>query len=256
MDWSAKQYTKFERERTRPALDLLNAVETRATKRAVDLGCGPGNSTELLAARYPDAEIVGVDTSADMLEAARQRLPTARFEQGDIAVWDGGGSWDVIFANAAFQWVPSHETLLPRLLGKLAPGGSLAVQMPDNLNEPSHVLMRDVASKPEFRSKLAKAAEARTTLNGAAWYYEVLRPSARSIDLWRTTYFHVLDGGIDAIVEWLKGTGLMPFLKPLDEEERAAFLAAYRSALADAYAVNADGSVILPFPRFFFVATR
>src|SRR5277367_4472841 len=173
MSWSARQYTSFEKERTRPVRDLLSAVETTDVKRAIDLGCGPGNSTELLVDRFPTAEVSGLDSSADMIEAARKRLPGLRFDLGGIATWDAAGPFDVILANAVLQWLPDHEALMPRLIGKLADGGALAVQMPDNLEEPAHRLMRQVAAAGPWASRLADAAGARTPRQGAAWYYSL-----------------------------------------------------------------------------------
>jgi trans-aconitate 2-methyltransferase len=256
MSWSAQQYSSFEKERTRPVRDLLSAVETTGVKRAVDLGCGPGNSTEVLVDRFPAAEVSGLDSSADMIEAARKRLPGLRFDLGGIATWDAEGPFDVILANAVLQWLPDHEALLPRLIGKLADGGALAVQIPDNLEEPAHRLMRQVGAAGPWATKLADAAGARTPRRGAAWYCSLLRSHAGRVDVWMTTYHHVLTGGTDAVVEWFKGSGLRPFLAPLDPAEIASFLAEYRAALVDAYPALADGSVLLPFPRLFIVATR
>lgn len=256
MSWSARQYTSFEAERTRPVRDLLGAVLTDPVRRAVDLGCGPGNSTAVLAARFPAAEITGLDSSSDMIAAARERLPEVRFDLADVATWDAPGLYDVILANAVFQWVPGHEALMPRLMEKLAPGGSLAVQMPDNLEEPAHRLMRQVAAAGPWASKLSDAAGARIARLGAEWYYKLLRPHAARVDVWRTTYHHVLAGGSDAVVEWFKGSGLRPFLAPLDQEESAGFLSEYRRLMAHAYPALNDGTVLLPFPRLFFVATR
>ena len=256
MAWSARQYLKFEDERTRPARDLLRAVPAGEVGCAADLGCGPGNSAELLAERYPAASIVGVDSAADMIRAAKERLPGVRFELVAIEEWSEPGPWDLIFANAALQWVGGHERLLPKLARMLAPGGSLAIQMPDNLGEPSHAAMSTVAAATPFAGKLGHAGGARTAIAPADWYYALLKPLCARVDIWRTTYYHPLAGGVDAIVEWLRGTGLTPFLKPLTGEEQAAFLAAYKQELAKAYTPLADGTVILPFPRLFIVATR
>jgi trans-aconitate 2-methyltransferase len=256
MTWSPRQYSTFEAERTRPVRDLLNAVPTHSVRRAVDLGCGPGNSTEVLAERFPGAEITGLDSSTDMIEAARARLPHLRFDLADIAAWDDPGPFDVILANAVLQWVPDHATLLPRLVGKLAQGGSLAVQVPDNLEEPAHRLMRQVAATGPWADKLARAADARAPRFGAEWYYSLIRTCADRVDVWATTYHHVLAGGADGVIEWFKGSGLRPFLAPLNAEETAGFLAEYRACLAAAYPPLPDGSVLLPFPRLFMVATR
>jgi trans-aconitate 2-methyltransferase len=257
MSWSASQYTKFEDERTRPVRDLLAQVRNRNVAHAVDIGCGPGNSTELLRARFPEAVVTGMDSSADMIEAARKRLPGVRFEIDDIAGWRSPGPYDVILANAALQWVPDHAALLPALLAKLAPGGSLAVQVPDNLEEPAHRAMRALAADGAWAGKLAGASAARAERQGADWYYRTLRDGgAAAVDVWRTTYHHPLAGGAGAVVEWFKGTGLRPFLDPLDPAERVAYLARYEAAVAEAYPALPDGTVLLPFPRLFFVATR
>jgi trans-aconitate 2-methyltransferase len=254
--WSAIQYLKFEDERTRPARDLLQGVPAATVKCAADLGCGPGNSTELIAARYPDARVIGVDNAPDMIKAAKARLPGTGFELCGIEEWSEPGPWDLIYANAALQWVGGHETLLPKLAQRLTPGGSLAIQMPDNLDEPSHSSMCTAAQNVPFAGLLKDAAKARTELGTADWYYALLKPFSARVDIWRTTYFHPLAGGLDAIVEWVKGTGLQPFLRPLSEAEQQTYIAAYKVELANAYTPLADGTVILPFPRLFIVATR
>src|ERR1700722_15344363 len=135
MSWSAAQYVSFEAERTRPVRDLLNAVPNKDVRRAIDLGCGPGNSTELLAANFPGAMVSGLDSSPDMIETARKRLPKIQFDLAPLETWNAAEPFDVIVANAVLQWLPDHATLLPRLLGNLGPGGTLAVQVPDNLDE-------------------------------------------------------------------------------------------------------------------------
>lgn len=256
MSWSARQYTQFEDERTRPVRDLLARVLEREVTAVADLGCGPGNSTELLRARFPGAAVLGLDSSADMLAAARQRLPGVEFVLGDIAAWQGSQRYDVLLANASLQWVPDHRALLPALLERLAPGGQLAVQMPDNLDEPAHQLMRKVASTGPWAAKLRAAGEARAPPRGAAWYYGALRELGARVDVWITIYHHPLPGGASAVVEWFKGSGLRPFLDPLDEGERAEFLGRYEAGIEEAYPAQEDGTVLLPFPRLFFVATR
>jgi trans-aconitate 2-methyltransferase len=255
MSWSAKQYTAFESERTRPVRDLLAAVPTTEVRRAVDIGCGPGNSTEVLIARWPGAQVTALDSSPDMLEAARERLPQIRIEQMDIERWDDEGPYDVILANAVLQWLPDHARLFPRLIQKLAPGGSLAVQMPDNIDESAHRLMREVASYGPWAKKLADKVSRRAPRQSPEWYYAALRRSCSALDVWRTTYHHALPGAA-AVVEWFKGSGLRPFLSALDEDEKTQYLARYEAAIAQAYPALDDGLVLLPFPRLFVVATR
>lgn len=253
-DWNARAYRRFESERSRPAVDLLAHVPSGRRKRVVDLGCGPGNSTQALAERYPEADIAGLDTSPDMLAAARARLPKVTFIQGDLQDWRDGPA-DLIMANAVLHWVPDHVAVMTRLTRQLGPLGCLAVQMPDNEDEPTHVLMREIAAEPPFREKLAQSARVRETIGSFADYDQALSPVCADIDIWRTVYVHRL-GGPDAIVAWLESAGLRPFLAPLTTEERADFLTRYRAAIASAYPPRAQGGVLLPFPRLFIVATR
>lgn len=252
-DWSPEVYRRFEDERTRPARDLLAQVPIDAPRRVVDMGCGPGNSTELLVERFPAATVLGLDTSPAMLTEARQRVPRASFAAADASTWLPEPGTDVLFANAIYQWVPDHLAVLTRQLAALEPGGVLAVQMPDNLVEPTHVLMRESAASGPWADRLRDAA--RDPLPPVSVYYDALRPWARRLDLWHTVYNHVLaDAG--AVVEWVRGTGLRPFLEPLTPEEQGAFLDDYRRRIAAAYPAARDGKVLLRFPRLFFVAVR
>jgi trans-aconitate 2-methyltransferase len=252
-DWSPSVYLKFEDERTRAARDLLVGAALETAARIVDVGCGPGNSTELLAARYPGADILGIDNSPAMLEAARARLPAHRFEAADANTWVPAADVDLVFANATYQWVPDHFEQLPKVLAALRPGAVLAVQMPDNLAEPTHRLMIEVAASGPWAGQLAGAA--RSPLPPANAYYQVLKPAAASVDVWRTTYHHVLADAA-AIVELVSATGLRPFLDPLGPAERAAFRAEYTARIAEAYPPMTDGRVLLAFPRLFLVARR
>jgi len=253
-DWNPGAYRRFEAERTRPAADLLARVPPGPRRRIFDLGCGPGNSTELLVERYPEAEIAGLDSSPDMIATARKRLPTANFIHDDIVNWRGDAA-DLIFANAVMQWVPGHIAVMAALARRLAPGGCLAVQMPDNINEPSHALMREVAARPQFRAKLGHAAAAREAIGDFADYDAALAPICEAVDLWRTTYVHPLASHA-AIVAWVESTGLRPFLAPLEADERAEFLALYQAEIARAYPLRPHSGVLLPFPRLFIVASR
>jgi trans-aconitate 2-methyltransferase len=253
-DWDTGLYLKFEAERTQPARDLLARVPIEA-RRIVDLGCGPGTSTQLLAARYPGAEIVGVDNSAEMLAAARARLSGVVFERQDIGAWRPSVRPDLIFANAALQWLPNHHELIPRLMSFLAEGGCLAIQMPDNRQEPSHALMRMVAADGPWADRLVPIAKTRGLIGIYSDYYHWLEPLSRRVEIWQTTYVHPLPG-VGAVVDWFRGSGLRPFLNPLDECEREQFIARYMKELAEAYRLEADGSLLFLYPRLFAVAVK
>lgn len=233
--------------------DLVAAIPAQRVGQAIDLGCGPGNSTQVLAARFPDARITGLDSSDDMLAAARERLPGVVFERGDIATWRPDTTFDVILANASLQWLPDHAMLLPRLLGNVASGGSLAIQIPDNEHEPAHALLRKVAADGPWAGSLSGVR--RLTRHPPAFYYALLAPHCREVDVWRTVYHHPL-ASHGAVVEWFKGSGMRPYLDALDAAERAQFVARYRSEIEAGYPALPDGTVLLPFPRLFIVATK
>ncbi|MGK3144269.1 trans-aconitate 2-methyltransferase [Pantoea sp. C2G6] len=254
-EWNPELYLKFEAERTRPADELLARISVESVEQVTDLGCGPGNSTQLLAAAWPQAQITGLDSSAAMLRQARERLPHCRFVQADIREWRAETPQQLVYANASLQWLDNHAALFPQLVEQLAPGGVLAVQMPDNLHEPSHQLMREVAAMPRWRSSIAAEAAERKSLLSATDYYDLLTRAGCDADIWRTTYYHVL-ADAQAIISWLRSTGLRPFLATLDETRQAAFLAEYHQRLLSAYPARADGQVLLAFPRLFMVAVK
>ncbi|MGA7711624.1 MAG: trans-aconitate 2-methyltransferase [Rhizomicrobium sp.] len=254
MAWDPNIYLSFEAERTRPALELLARVPNSSPANVVDLGCGPGNSTALLAARWPHALVEGIDSSPDMLDEAAKSAVRAKWSQADIADWTPQQKGDVIFANAAFQWVADHRTLLPRLMSFLDQNGTLAFQVPCNFDEPCHTLIQAVAREGSWAPKL----------NGVRdWghvcapedYFSMLEPHATRIDIWETRYLQVLEGE-DAVFRWMSGTGLRPFAAALDGAERDTFLAEYKLRLADAYPMRASGKTLYPFRRLFCVAIR
>jgi trans-aconitate 2-methyltransferase len=249
-DWQPELYARFEAERTRPAADLLARVPLASAGYVVDLGCGGGNSTELLTERFPSAAVLGVDLSPAMLEAARSRLPDCVFEWADIAQWTPDAPPELIFANAALQWVPDHATLLPRLASLLAPGGALAVQMPDNLDAASHQAMREAWRDAGLQAALPQ----RAPLLSPERYYNLLAPSAR-VEIWRTTYFHPMRS-VGAVIEWLRATGLRPFLAILDNAEQDCFLSLYEARLASLLPPLPDGGRLLAYPRLFLIAHR
>ena len=256
-DWNPALYTRFEDERTRPAAELLARVPLDAPRLAYDLGCGPGNSTALIAARFPEAEVIGLDTSPSMLESARTRLPSLAFALADAATWTPKRAPDLIYANAVLQWLPDHPVLLPRLFGLLAPDGVLAVQMPDNLAEPSHRLMRETAASGPWAAAIGDPAVAGRLgrMLDPAGYYPLLAPLAADVDVWRTAYHHPMADAA-AIVAWVRATGLRPFLDPLDPKQTEGFLAAYETTIDAGYPPRSDRRRLLAFPRVFIVARK
>ena len=254
-DWNAAQYLRFVTERTRPAADLLARVPLQTAAEIVELGCGPGNATALIDARYPKSNIVGVDSAPDMLAQARHMLPRVQFVQADLRDYVPHVGLDLIFATSVLHWLPDHAALFPRLAHLLRPGGCLAVQMPDNLDQPSHRLMREVAADGPWSAQIGAAARARTHIAPPGAYYDWLRAADCTVDIWATTYEHPLKDAA-AIVIWLRATGLRPYLAPLPPALRAGFLAAYKAALERAYPKRADGRVLLSVPRLFIVARR
>ncbi|CAN7299347.1 trans-aconitate 2-methyltransferase [Variovorax paradoxus] len=256
LDWNPALYRRYEDERTRPAQELLARVPLPEAARVVDLGCGPGNSTELLANRFPAAKVVGTDNSEAMLASARERLPQARFELSDIATWaPQDEAPNLIYANAALQWVPDHERLIPRLFAALAPGGVLAIQMPDNREEPTHRLMRAVAAEAPWAEPIGNADRLRTLLLPLGGYYDLLAPAAARVDVWHTIYQHPMADAA-AIVEWVRGTGLKPFVDRLPADLQASYLAEYERRVELAYPARTDGKRLLAFPRMFIVAQK
>jgi trans-aconitate 2-methyltransferase len=256
LDWNPALYRRYEDERTRPAQELLARVPLPEAAHVVDLGCGPGNSTELLANRFPTAKVVGIDNSEAMLASARERLPQARFELSDIATWaPQDQAPDLIYANAALQWVPDHEQLIPRLFAALAPGGVLAIQMPDNREEPTHRLMRAVAAEAPWAEPIGDADRLRTLLLPLGGYYDLLAPAAARVDVWHTIYQHPMADAA-AIVEWVRGTGLKPFVDRLPADLQASYLAEYERRVDLAYPARTDGKRLLAFPRMFIVAQK
>jgi trans-aconitate 2-methyltransferase len=253
MTWNPETYLTFAGERTRPAADLLARVQAQDPGSIIDLGCGPGNSTGLLAARWPKAQLEGLDSSPAMLAQARASGVTATWIEADLASWTAARPYEVIFSNATLQWLPRQERLLPRLMGFLKEGGTFAFQVPVNYNAPSHLLMREAADDPRWREKLSKVREIERGRGEA--YYDILKPHAASLDIWQTEYLQVLNGE-DAVYRWVSGTGLRPFVQALEGEEREAFIALYKAKLNSAYPRRADGTTLFPFQRLFVVATK
>lgn len=253
--WNADQYLKFSDHRLRPALDLLARVPLVAPRTAVDLGCGAGNVTARIRDRWPSVDLTGLDSSAEMLAQARKDFPAIRWIAGDIAAWTPPKPVDLLFSNAAIHWLPDHAHLLAGLMGQVAEGGALAVQIPASFGLAAHRLMDETARSGPWAERLAPRVRPWPVAEPSD-YYAWLAPHARHVDVWETTYVQAL-AGEDPIVEWMKGTALRPFLQACaDDAERAAFLAAYRARAAEAHPKRPDGVTLMPFRRIFMVALR
>ena len=251
MSWDPERYGRFSDERLRPALDLLARVELENPVQIVDLGSGSGAALLALAARWPEAKLTAVDNSAEMLAKAREVMPKADFIEADAGSWRPAEPVDLIYSNAVLHWLDDHDRLVPDLLDHLKPGGVLAVQVPDNWRDPCHTIMEELADLPEFR-EFAKPAVRRDPVLPAEAYYRLLA-GARRVELWKTTYFHVLEGD-HPIYDWLSATSLGRILDTLDEARWADFVARYKAAAAEAYPKQPDGKTLYPLNRLFFVA--
>jgi trans-aconitate 2-methyltransferase len=253
--WDPGQYQRFADERSRPFADLTARIGARAPGTVVDLGCGPGHLTADLARRWPDAVVHGLDSSAAMIEDARQlaKPPQLTFELADLREWRPAAPVDVIVSNAVLQWVPDHLDLLPRWVDFLAPGGWLAFQLPGNFDQPPHVAISEMAASPRWRPLLGDREFTRQA-GDLTGYLDVLAGAGGRVDAWETTYLHVL-AGENPVVEWVKGTALRPVLSALDDEQAAEFLAGYSERMRRAYPPRSFGTV-LPFRRVFVVAQR
>ncbi len=254
--WDPDQYAQFALERARPCRDLIAAITVASPQRIADLGCGPGNSAAMLAERWPAAEIVGIDSSAEMLESARKSNSSAKFEQAEIAEWvSQTGEWNIIFSNAALQWVGNHAVLFPQLMQRVSGQGALAVQMPGDTQAPAHAIARKMAASSRWQSALATDVRG-WHVHPVDFYYDTLSPHVSRLDIWTTDYFHALPS-VASITEWYRGSGLRPYLDALRTlSARHEFLAEYTERLRDAYPVRPDGRVLLPFKRLFIVAYR
>jgi trans-aconitate 2-methyltransferase len=252
MTWNPERYLAFGDERTRPAVDLLARVPLAGLARVADLGCGPGNSTRLLCERWPEADVLGIDSSAAMLAKAEHSGIRARWLESDVAAWTPDAPFDLLFSNAALHWLPDHAGLLPQLLGHLRPGGVLAIQMPRNFTAPSHMLLREVASAGRWAEHIAGRLDDEPVA-APEWYHDLLAPLAAALDIWQTEYLHVLDGE-DPVLGWVRGTALRPVIAALTSEEQACFEAEYARRLRTAYPRRPDGRTLFPFRRLFIMA--
>jgi trans-aconitate 2-methyltransferase len=253
MAWDPAQYLKFAGPRLRPALDLLQRIDLESPATIYDLGAGAGNVTRLIAARWPEARIVGVDGSAEMLAKAAAENPAIEWRQADLGAWRPDRAADLIYSNAALHWLDDHDRLFPALFASLAPGGVLAVQIPRNFGAPSHTSITETARNGPWRAKLEPLLRP-SPVAEPEFYYDLLAPLAASLDLWETEYLQVLEGE-NPVKEWTKGTWLTPLLAALGEPERSNFEAAYGARVAAAYPPRSDGKTLVPFRRMFLIAT-
>lgn len=253
-DWNPSLYLKYGEARTRPAAELAAAISLTAPARVLDVGCGPGNSTAVLAARFPGAAVTGVDSSPAMVAAAKVAYPQYEFKACDISsqLETLGCGWDVIFSNACLQWVPDHKALVPALYGLLAPGGVLAVQVPQQQAQPVHTLLRQLAASPRWCGKLAARP---LHLLTPAGYWALLARLTPAFRLWETVYYQTMESQ-EALLEWYRGTGLRPYLAQLAPEDQPAFEADVLAGIRRLYPADENGRVLFPFPRLFFLAEK
>jgi trans-aconitate 2-methyltransferase len=252
MSWNPDQYLKFAAPRLQPAIDLLARVPSSNPHTIYDLGCGAGNVTQLLAARWPQAAITGVDDSAEMLAKARAAAPAVQWVLQSLANWRAPAPADLIYSNAALHWLPDHQRLFPALVDQLAPGGVLAVQMPRNFGAPSHTLIAETIRSGPWRDRLEPLL-APSPVAEPSFYYQVLNGRVARLDIWETEYLQVLSGP-DPVKEWTKGTWLKQFLDALPQAQRGAFEDDYAARLREAYPPLPDGTTLFPFRRLFLLA--
>lgn len=252
MPWDPAQYLKFAGHRLRPAIDLLGRIDAEKPAEVVDLGAGAGNVTRLIKSRWPDAHVRGVDDSQEMLAKAAAAAPEIDWERGDLATWRPRQPADVIYSNAALHWIAGHDRLFADLVAALAPGGTLAVQMPRNFSAPSHTAIAEAARSGPWRARLEPLLRPAPVAE-PAFYFDLLAPRVAELDIWETEYQQVLEGE-NPVKEWTKGTWLRPLLDALAEPERSGFEAAYGALTARAYPPRPDGRTLFPFRRLFIVA--
>jgi trans-aconitate 2-methyltransferase len=257
MKWDPAKYVQFGDYRDRPFFDLTGRVHADRPVQVVDLGCGPGNLTATLAERWPGADVVGLDSSAEMLSkaaAVAARTASLRFELADIADWEPSAEAEVVVSNAALQWVPGHQDLMRKWLAALRPGSWFGMQVPGNFNAPSHTLMREQAGSSRWEPKLRGVLRGGESVGEPAEYLRILLDAGFTADAWETIYQQVLPGP-DPVLEWVRGTALRPVLAVLSPDEGTEFEAEYAAALREAYPPTPHGTVF-PFRRIFAVGRK
>jgi trans-aconitate 2-methyltransferase len=254
MVWNPQQYLKFSGHRLRPAVDLLMRIPDFAVRSVADLGAGAGNVTRLIKERWPDAAVVGVEGSAEMVAAGKKAAAEVEWLHQDLGSWRPQQQYDLIYSNAALHWLPDHGRLFPSLMEKVKPGGILAVQMPRNFAAPSHLLIGETALNGPWRAKVEHLVTP-PPVEAPGFYHDLLAPQSDNIDIWETEYLQVLEGD-NPVKEWTKGTWLTRYLDVLQGADKAAFEAAYGERVAKAYPPNPAGQTLFPFRRLFMVAQR
>ena len=256
--WDPKQYLRFRDQRGRPCLDLIRQIEIDSPDSIMDLGCGPGNSTAALRTHWPQAMVTGLDGSREMLAEAQRDHPQWRWIERDIQTFADQAEdfYDLVFSNAALHWLGDHAQLFPKLIQRVKTGGALAVQMPVARDHPAQQALQEAAATPAWSKYFRQPVRKHWRSQLPQEYYAILASCSPRMDIWQTTYFHLLNG-LDDIVEWYRGSALRPYLAALpDESARQDFIAAYRLHLAKAYPPQPDGRLLFPFPRIFIIAYR
>jgi len=254
-EWNPEKYLQFKSERTQPAIDLVSRINIVQPKSIIDIGCGPGNSTQILVNRWPNSEVVGLDNSTTMIEKARQDYPEQKWIIETAENIDPNRKYDLIFSNATLQWVPHHETLLPKFLDCVNPGGAIAVQIPKFKNMPINVAIETVANYPKW-TKYTKGCEDLFTLKNPDFYYDILNKLAKRVELWETSYFHILNSW-ESIIDFIRTTGLKPYLDRLPSDEmRYEFEQEVLAECKKYYKLQSNGKVLFPFDRLFFIGYK
>lgn len=253
--WDANLYLKFAKERSQPSLDLISRINLADPRRIIDLGCGPGNSTAMLRQHWADSDITGLDSSAEMIDAAIKAYPAEKWILANAASWIADKPFDLVFSNAALQWLPNHESLFPHLISQVTFGGALAIQLPAHYQSPLNQITLEVSRNRSWSEQMELPRNALTEKT-PSFYYEVLQPLSTMLEIWETEYYHILDSP-EGILEWFRGTGLRPFLEALQtEEQKNNFEQMLLDGITLAYPRQKDGRVLFPFRRLFIVAYR
>ena len=253
--WNSNQYLKFESERTQPSIDLANRIKILHPINIIDIGCGPGNSTQVLCERYPDSKVLGVDMSDDMIKTARETHDNAEFMVCDVEreIDKISEKYDIVFSNACIQWIPNHELLLKNMMNLLNEGGALAVQIPMNYNEPIHKIIRNISTNEKWAKKFNKPRLLNTLTESE--YFDLLSGISSDFVMWNTVYMHRMKDH-NAIMDWYRGTGLRPYLQQLSDDDKLEFENDIYNEVIKSYPKQKNGELIFRFPRFFFIAIK